>query len=530
MLHTGKQHGFMFVVNSDKTANGINPSQGFRPYFRNLTIMGAVLFLSACANKINDLPKEPQLEIPQSWEGSSAFEIEPAEDDLEQKIEAEPKPVQENWLSSFDDPELQRYVTQALKNSPDLLDSAAQLRTAIEQVSITGANLWPSVQANLNGRQSLQFFGTGDGVAAEPTTVQTIAQTLDISWEADIWLKLTQRKKAAALSAKAQMELFKSAELSLVANLSRAWYNLVTNKLQLDLAQRRLESFQNTDQLIDENYQRGLRSALDVYQSRTNVQLNISALAEAKFSYIQTLRTFKTLLGDYPSGDMEFEAKLPELTTTVSAGLPAQLLTRRPDIRASQLQYESRIASARAAQRDLYPTINFTGSIGDSRTQFDSAFDTDSVIETLVAGIAAPIFAAGSLRSARDQAYHEAESAYANLLRTALTAFEEVENSLSQETLLAQQHAAIKEAVNLAEGGLNLALDQYQSGIETYTTVLQSQRSLFDTLENELNIRNALLQNRIGLHLALGGDFLSTEIRENENHEPPSIRKQQQSE
>ena len=152
------------------------------------------------------------------------------------------------------------------------------------------------------------------------------------------------------------------------------------------------------------------------------------------------------------------------------------------------------------------------------------------MIETLVAGIAAPIFAAGSLRSARDQAYHEAESAYANLLRTALTAFEEVENSLSQETLLAQQHAAIKEAVNLAEGGLNLALDQYQSGIETYTTVLQSQRSLFDTLENELNIRNALLQNRIGLHLALGGDFLSTEIRENENHEPPSIRKQQQSE
>ena len=477
--------------------------------------------------------RQAELDVPQTWQWGTTKSVEIEDSDaanLEQTDELaptkdlEPEPVLENWLDSFDDPELKRYMALALKNNPDLLGSAAQLRSAIEQVSIAGSSLWPSVELNLGGRQNQQFFTGPDG---SPTNIsaRAISQTIDINWEADIWGKLTQRKKAAALSANAQAELFKAAELSLAANVSRAWYDLVTNKLQLELAQRRLDSFESTAQLIDENYQRGLRSALDVYRSRTDLQTQISALADAKFNYIQSLRAFKKLLGEYPNDNMEFEAKLPELKTSVSAGLPAQLLTRRPDIRASKLQYEAAIASARAAQRDLYPTLSFSGSIGDARSEFNSVV-TDSPIETLIAGIVAPIFRSGSLRSARNQAYYEAESAYANLLQTALTAFEEVENQLSRETLLNQQHEALKEAVNLAEGGLNLALDQYQAGLETYTTVLESQRSLFNSLENELNIRNALLQNRIGLHLALGGDIRSAEERE--NYELPSIKKQQQ--
>jgi len=136
-----------------------------------------------------------------------------------------------------------------------------------------------------------------------------------------------------------------------------------------------------------------------------------------------------------------------------------------------------------------------------------------------------PIFAAGALKAQARQAYNGAEIAYASLVRTTLTAFEEVENSLTRETVLFEQHNAIKEAVQLAQGGLNLALDRYQSGIENYTTVLQSQRSLFDSLSNELNLRNALLQNRIGIHLALGGDFATSEDREANNIPAPSITK-----
>jgi len=209
----------------------------------------------------------------------------------------------------------------------------------------------------------------------------------------------------------------------------------------------------------------------------------------------------------------------------VPAGLPAELLTRRPDVRASQLQYEAQKANARAAHRDRFPSITFSGTIGESRDTFNSIFDSDNSVRNIISSLSQPIFAAGALKAQARQAYNDAEIAYASLVRTTLTAFEEVENSLTRETVLFEQHSAIKEAVQLAQGGLNLALDRYQSGIENYTTVLQSQRSLFDSLSNELNLRNALLQNRIGIHLALGGDFATSEDREANNIPAPSITK-----
>jgi len=483
-----------------------------------------LLLLGGCMSKLQKLPDEADIKVPEKWQTepsetkSSSSDTRATVEALENETEldtSQPEEVESGWLSSFDDPELDRHVGIALRNNPDLWVSAADLKKAIEQVTVTGSLLWPNLSANVN---STKTDTETDGIT---TDFRTVSGTLNVSWEADVWGKLSQRKRSAAYSAKAQSELYNAAELSLVANVTRAWFNLISNKLQLDLAEQRLESFQNTANLIEENYERGLRSALDVYLSRTDVQRQISSLSDSKFNYISSLRAFKTLLGEYPDVAMEFEAKLPTLTGSVSAGLPAQLLTRRPDIKASQLRYKAQVANAKAANRDRYPSINFNGSIGDSRDRFNQLFDNDNMVLTLVSGISQPLFQAGALKSREDQAYYDAESAYALLVKTTLNAFEEVENSLSQESLLFEQHVAIKEAVKLAQGGLNLALDRYQSGIENYTTVLQSQRSLFDSMQNEINIRNALLQNRIGIHLALGGDF-ATELSDSEEKPLPS--------
>lgn len=503
-----------------------------------LATVATLLVLVGCTSRLGDLPKEAEVTVPKKWEVTvlPARNAKPTQTDgvsdvapdikSEPEPEQEPEPVKNGWLSSFDDPELNQYVQIALDKNPDLWSSAVELKSAIEQVTVTGSSLWPNVQVGLSQNRtsiegdsvSTQIPTSADGQSTSgsgvTTEIRTVSGSLDISWEADVWGKLTQRKRAAAYTAKAQGELFKAAELSLVANVSRAWFNLVTNKLQLDLAHQRLDSFKRTASLIEENYERGIRSALDVYLSRTDVQTQLSSLSESQFSYISSLRAFKTLLGQYPDTDLEFSSTLPLLQSSVSAGLPAELLTRRPDIKASQLQYKAQIANAKAANRDRYPSINFTGSIGDSRDSFNRLFENDSMIRTLISSISQPVFQAGALKSLEEQALYQAESAYASLVKTTLTAFEEVENSLSRETLLKEQHTAIKEAVTLAQGGLDLALDRYQSGIENYTTVLQSQRSLFDSRRNELNIRNALLQNRIGIHLALGGDFSEFENRD----------------
>lgn len=497
-----------------------------------LATLTTALFIAGCGSKIKQLPDQVDVAVPDQWEVQirERAVIGDATDagTAESATAIDNAPVENGWLSSFADQDLIRYSQTAIDNNPDLLGSAAQLRSAIEQITVNGAQLWPRVSANLQDRET-EVTGPAGGISnvggiavdsgaagsgTVTTEVRTVSATLDISWEADVWGKLTQRKKAAALSAKAQAETFKAAELSLVANVSRAWYNVITNKLQVELAQQRLDSFERTAALIDENYKRGLRSALDVYLSRTDVQIQVSALADAQYNLEQSLRTFKTLLGEYPNTNLEFTADLPELSAPVPAGLPAELLQRRPDIQASQYQYEAAIATAKAANRDRYPSISFSGSIGDSRDDFDQLFDNDNMVQTLIAGIVQPVFLAGELKARENSALYQAEASYAALVKTTLTAFQEVENSLSREEALQAQHRATKEAVKFAQGGLDLALDRYQSGIENYTTVLEAQRRLFDSRRNEINIRNALLQNRIGIHLALGGDFSDTVDRD----------------
>lgn len=489
-----------------------------------LLAVSALMACVACTpSRVKELPEDPQLGLPKQFETVDLEAISPSQTpadstEVEEVIE-KPKSAANGWVQAFEDSGLTEHIQTALQNNPDLWSSAAQLKNAIEQVTITGSSLWPSLRISGSASHSESGIANDSNVVSggEAVTpeIRSIGGTLDISWEADVWGKLSQRKKAAALGAQAQTEIYKAAELSLVANVSRAWFNVITNKLQLDLAQRRLDSFNSTANLIEENYERGLRSALDVYRSRTDVQLQRSSLADSKFNYLQSLRAFKTLLGRYPDTSLAFNAKLPEITDSVSTGLPAELLVRRPDIKASQLRYQASIANAKAAYRDRFPSINFTGTIGESRDTINSVFDRDNMIERFILNLTAPVFAAGALRSLEDQAYNDAEAAYANLVKTSLTAFEEVENTLSREELLKQQYKANKAAVKLAQDGLSLAIDRYQSGIENYNTVLDSQRSLFNSMSNEINIRNALLQNRIGIYLALGGDFSNSEAKMN---------------
>jgi len=499
-----------------KTTTYINKNRPFGATIWHLLTVGFMLIMSGCASQVKNLPEQTKVDIPEKWE-ISIKERKKSDDKKVDDADQSKAVVKNGWLETFNDASLNKFVDVALNNNPDLLSSATQLKTAIEQVNIDGSTLWPNVSADLTSNRS------DNKTSGVTTEIRTVTGALAISWEADIWGKLSQRKKSATFSALAQGEIYNAAELSLVANVSRAWYNLITNKLQVDLAQQRLDSFKRTAALIDENYKRGLRSALDVYLSRTDVQLQISSLSDTQFNYVQSLRAFKTLLGEYPDTNLEFGSSLPELENDIPLGLPAELLTRRPDLKASQLQYQAEIANAKAANRNRYPSISFNGTIGDSREKFNQLFENNTLVLTLVSGISQPIFQSGELKSREKQAIYQAENAYATLLKSTLSAFEEVENSISRESFLQEQHTALKEAVSFAQGGLELALDRYQSGLVNYTTVLESQRRLFDSKRNEINLRNALLQNRIGLHLALGGDFIDNPDRDSTKNLPSVI-------
>lgn len=454
-----------------------------------LVVVGCFL-VSGCAGHFKSFNDQPDIDIPSNWQA--------------QEVQAPFK--NGNWLTELNDEALNEYITVALKQNYNLKSAAARLTASFKLIRINTANLLPSASIAVNRSRSKNFINQ------QEIRDNSYIGNVDIRWEADIWGKLTQRRKSALFGAKAQQANYEAARLSLAANVAKAWYNLNSAKLLQNVAELRLASFKKTAQIIEDNYKSGTLTALDVYLSRTDVQTETSNLAEAEFVFIQNMRAFKQLLAEYPSVEAEMDAELPIIEKSVPAGLPSELLERRPDIIASRALWQSDLASAKSAQRARFPSFNLTGSITDNQQSASDLFDSDNLVWSIIGGLSQPIFNAGSLKAQQQQAYFTSEASFANYAETILNAYREVENTLSREHILKKQHSALIKAVDLADGGFNLALDQYQTGIVNYTTVLEAQRRVFNTLSNEIRLRNELLQNRIDLHLALGGDFSVEEI------------------
>jgi len=408
------------------------------------------------------------------------------------------------WLLTLNDERLEQYVQTALNNNPDLRASAASLQASIQNAKASGANLWPQLDARLNRNRS-QIENPNDA-SATPIYSTSYTGSYNISWEIDIWGKLNASKKAAVLDAEVQKANYAAAELALVANVARAWFNLNALQLRLDIANSRLKSQQSTLAVIEDNYKSGLNSALEVYLNRTDLASQQAAIVDLQDSLEQAIRSFKQLLGEYPSSQMSFDSKLPSLDKNVPAGLPSELLKRRPDVIASLRQWQASKLNAKAASRARLPSFSLTASYGASSEEL-KFLDQKQLLWNLVNNLSLPLFQGGRLAAQAKQAKFLKDASFENYLSTLLNSFTEVENSLSSEQALQKRFAAIKDAAYYSESGYQLALEQYQSGLVNYTTLLESQRRWFDAQSNLVNLKNNLLQNRIALYLALGGDF-----------------------
>lgn len=417
--------------------------------------------------------------------------------------------VSDGWLTNLNDERLQSYIDTALANNPDLRASAAQLEASIANSKIAASRLWPSLDARLTHNRSQSESVETSGI--QYATVYS--GSLNIAWELDIWGRLNAQSKAAVLDAASDEANYAAARLALVANVARGWFNINATKLRLELAEQRLESQQQTLAVIEENYKSGLRSALDVYLNRTDVASQQSSILELKDLLEQSTRNFRQLLGSYPDIDLDFTARLPELESTVPAGLPSELLLRRPDVLASQRLWESSKLNAKAANRARFPSFSLTASYGASSNKL-RLLDEQNLLWSLVNNLTAPLFNGGQLKAQAEQAEFLADASFQSYLSTLLTSFTEVENALSAEQYLKQRAAAIEQAAFYAESGYALAFDQYKSGLIDYTTLLETQRRWFDTQSSLIVLKNNLLQNRIALNLALGGDFVTASSAE----------------
>ncbi|HVS62771.1 MAG TPA: efflux transporter outer membrane subunit [Thermoanaerobaculia bacterium] len=415
------------------------------------------------------------------------------------------------WWEDLADPRLAALVEEALAHNWDLAAAAARVEAAIASARIQGADLEPQIGVGAASRRSKQNFiglpipGGEDRVLS--TTSTSSGLSFSVSWEADLWGRLRARRSAAIFDSRAAAADLEAARLSIAGQVARAYFSLVELALQQRLAERTLDSRSRTLERVEARYERGLAPSLEVRLARTQREIVAAAVLARSEQLDAARRRLEVLAGRYPAGALDSAPELPAVGAPVPAGLPAELLARRPDVVAAEERVYAALAGVGAARASLLPQLSLTGSTGTASRELGDLLDTDLSVWSLAANLLQPLFQGDRLRADVDLAEASRDQTVAAWAQTLLRAFSEVEIALAAERLLEDRLAALARAAEEADRAARLAEDRYLAGLADYLSVLESQRQAFDTESQLLAARRARLLARVDLVLALGGGF-----------------------
>jgi outer membrane protein, multidrug efflux system len=477
-------------------------ARGFIKMKKILFIMTTILVLSGCGIKrpVAEVRSQPKLDIEEKWTSGAGSEED----------------ILSDWWDSFRDEDLSSLVSRALENNWDLKAAAQRLDAAVIQARMATTGKMPTVAAGLNSSESrrnfvgMPFPGAEDKVISNTSFNSGVS--LDVSWEPDIWGKFSAQEIGAAADMEAVRADVRAARLSLVAQVSKVWFSIIEARQQLDLAERSLESYRETANKLKLRYEMGLQGSLDYRLSLSSVSGAEYSLEQRKQSLLTLTRQLEILLGEYPDGELATRDTIPGLPGLPAAGVPSQLVSRRPDLVSLEKTMLSAGAGWAEAKTALYPSFNLTGSMGTSTDNFLKILNPEYFIWSLAGSIVQPIFNGGRLRAQVDLQDALAGQAASNWASAVLKAFQEVETAMDSEVFLAEQENALAEAARQSTAALNLAQKQYEGGLTAFVTVLESQRRSLDSESSLLTIRRQKLDARVDLHLALGGGLEDREF------------------
>jgi NodT family efflux transporter outer membrane factor (OMF) lipoprotein len=414
----------------------------------------------------------------------------------------------EGWLLDFGNEELIALVKEAQSANPDLKAAAARVDQARQDVRVVTADLLPTLDGSGNAsraqRPGDQRF-PGLGQRANRFTLSA-----DIAWEPDFWGQIRDERRASVASFAAGTADYHAARLSLAANTVKAAFTAAEAEAQVALAAENVSTRKIQQQLLEKALDRGLdpeRAALDVSLGRADLARAESELTSQQRALDGARRSLEGLLGRYPAGRVQVLKSLPEPRRQVPAGLPATLLTRRPDVLAAEQRLFASLNQESAAWKALLPGIRLTGDKGYSTQTLADLITVQSAVWTLASGVTQPLFQGGRLQAGAKRArarYDELLNSYA---ATAQTAFREVETGLAAERFLVEQQEQLARAAVEAERSEVLALGQYERGLVDVLTLLDSRQRAYDAKRALTSARALRLRNRADLYLALGGAF-----------------------
>jgi len=458
-----------------------------------LAWLAAVLALGACS-LTGKAPEVPAIasNMPAAW----------AEHALSDAAATAP-----DWWRSFSSEELSALIADAVSANPDLVIAVERVRQAEAQVRIAGATLFPELNfgAGTSRRESRPDGGTwsrNDGSSA----------TFSASYELDLWGGNAAGVRAAESTLRATHFDLETVRLTLVTGVASAYFQVLSLRGRLAIARQNLVIAERVLAVVDARVRHGAASALDLARQQAAVLSVRASIPPLELQERQTLYALAILAGRPPEGFAAAGSTVTALAVPrVAPGLPADLLTRRPDLASAEAQLAAANADVAAARAALLPGIQLTGSAGLASNVLLNFLNAPTAAVAIGAALAQTIFDGGRLRSQVDVAASRERELVESYRKSILAALADVETALASSSRTADQELLQEQVLGEARLSLRLAEIRYREGVGDLLTVLDAQRTLFQADDQLAQIRLSRLQASIGLFKALGGGWKMTE-------------------
>ncbi|MCB1704149.1 MAG: efflux transporter outer membrane subunit [Halioglobus sp.] len=413
------------------------------------------------------------------------------------------------WWQQFGDPVLEELIATALRNNYDVQIAAANVEQALGIVTQTRSALYPQLGYGLSGEEVRSpDTGLTALVPNIPNPQDTYQAFLSASWELDLWGRIRNLSTAAQANMLATNEVRRGVILTLVSSVANAYIALRGLDEQLAVSQRTLAAYGESVRLYELQFKYGQTSQMTVAQAKSQYETAATQIPQIESDIAQLENALSVLLGRNPAPIPRGEPISALLTPAVPAGLPSELLERRPDL----LQAEQALIAANAqigAARALYfPTISLTGAFGSTSSSLSDLFEGSTRSWNYAGQVVGPIFTFGAVSGQVAQAEAAQRAALAGYRLAVQNAFADVDNALVASEKIAQQLQAQERLVSALTDYQRLAKLQYDGGYVPYSTVLQAEQTLFPAELTLAALRASVLTSSTNIYKAMGGGWV----------------------
>ncbi len=460
----------------------------------------AVSLVAGCA--VGPDYRAPETQTPDEWHTAPSAGV---------RVESAQAPSLADWWTSFEDPMLSNLIERSIAGNKTVQQARARVIEARARRGAAAGSFLPSINASAGASRtdSERRFIDPDDDFEVASADEIYTAGFDASWELDLFGGQRRAFEAATAQLGASEADLRDALVTLLGDVALNYTNLRTAQARLDFAERNLAAQAELLDITRWRAEAGLASVLDVEQAQTSYQQTRAQIPSLESSLTQALNRLDVLTGQVPgslSAQLNERKPVPTAPEEIVTGVPADVVRRRPDIRAAERRLAAQSAQVGVATAALYPSLSLSGSIGLQSLNASDVLD-GSQTDRLGLSLRIPLFAGGALRQNLRAQYAVLDQAFATYEATVLAAFEEVENALIAWTTEQRRREALGLAVESARRARELALVQYNSGLVDFQTVLTADRQLI-SLEDSLAVSDGeRTANLVRLYKALGGGW-----------------------